>query len=1027
MRRAVPLALLLSALLAQPAPLARQQTGDPPAIGTQESAARPGAAPPEEAGREEDAIARIRQLMEGTLPDDFAVQSLFEVDLLNEEAVALRRDDLEGLVLHLEKRLGDATGDEAARLAPRLDLARLRLAFLRLPLPERHRVNEAEQRRRGLARRREEAQREQAAAGREAEEAEQARRRASQVAESASSAAAQSVASERARAESSRAAIASREADLAGRAAEATHVAELRLETVLEHERKTGEIEPGSPDALPLVEAIAADFTLARENLEQALGALGTPSSVPRFTPGLDLSEITDPAMAPELADLEHLRNDLERRTDALLVREKEARWQEIEHHAEEAIRLDRLRAQVLARLPAGERSRLLGWTRDGLAQLRGEVEFLVLLARYYVSSRLHGIERLPSMARDLFSVGSLTYLLLKLGLVLIAALFVSRKGSAMVESARRQMFRRIRGRGAVRRGNTLLTTLEALRLPIIFLATVWAARYALGAAAGLPEIRLLFLILFWVAWYRLAVRVLHVTAIAASRRYGSGFDSRMSLRVLASLRTFLRIVFLVGAILAISELFVGRGYVHGLVRTVGAISLVVAGLAILQRWREDVCDLYLTIAPETGTLARLVRSTRERWYGFFVALASLAFVLLRGGVALLRDFALGFDQTRKGLAFLFRRRMEKQAERSGYADVEEAEIPPELAAAFSEEPLNGDDEGVDHYPGLDKLLAALDRAAERQTGGSFLLVGEYGVGKSSWLSKAMAQDALSGATRIDLSERILDHGRLEALILERLGGGEEGVGEGGLGPWLENGPRRIVVIDACQNLMLRAVNGYGALERFFDLLDITQNRVFWICAFNRHAWMTIAALRKANHPFRREQMLTPWDEERIGELIRRRTAHCGVTLSFDDLVVQRMEGISDENRLLETEQGYHRLLWDYSDGNPRVALHFWLRSLVPDGDRKVRVRLFRAPDTETLEKLPEQPMFILAAIASHQNLSVGEAVATTRYPALACEGALERLRGDGIVRRDGGRYRITTHWLRAVIRFMRRKNLLLD
>ena len=68
-------------------------------------------------------------------------------------------------------------------------------------------------------------------------------------------------------------------------------------------------------------------------------------------------------------------------------------------------------------------------------------------------------------------------------------------------------------------------------------------------------------------------------------------------------------------------------------------------------------------------------------------------------------------------------------------------------------------------------------------------------------------------------------------------------------------------------------------------------------------------------------------------------------------VVVEGMEGVSIKARLIESEEGYIRLLWDYSDGNPRAALHFFVRSLDPDRGSRVRVRLFKAPDVDLCVK----------------------------------------------------------------------------
>jgi len=178
---------------------------------------------------------------------------------------------------------------------------------------------------------------------------------------------------------------------------------------------------------------------------------------------------------------------------------------------------------------------------------------------------------------------------------------------------------------------------------------------------------------------------------------------------------------------------------------------------------------------------------------------------------------------------------------------------------------------------------------------------------------------------------------------------------------------------------------------------------------------------------FRHHVELVPWTEEEIRNLLRARNAYSNVQLSYEDLAVESVEGTGQRDRLAETEEGYTRLLWDYSGGIPRVALHFWLRSLVPRDDEHMRVRLFRAPPLEKLEELGDAALFILGAIVVHENLTLRETGLATRYSERLCRIHMRRLTQLGVVSRDGIRYRLTPYWQRAVFRLLKRKNLLSD
>jgi hypothetical protein len=178
---------------------------------------------------------------------------------------------------------------------------------------------------------------------------------------------------------------------------------------------------------------------------------------------------------------------------------------------------------------------------------------------------------------------------------------------------------------------------------------------------------------------------------------------------------------------------------------------------------------------------------------------------------------------------------------------------------------------------------------------------------------------------------------------------------------------------------------------------------------------------------FRHREALEAWNEEQIRALIRRRLVASEIRATYQDLVVDRMEGVSAAATLLQTEEGYARLLWDYSDGNPRVALNCWLRSVVPDAPDRVRVRLFRAPDPDELERGGEPGLFVLSAIVNHENLTLEETARVTSYPVSLCRIHLDRFAEIGALHCERGRHRVTTRWQRPVIRLLKRRNLLSD
>jgi hypothetical protein len=486
-----------------------------------------------------------------------------------------------------------------------------------------------------------------------------------------------------------------------------------------------------------------------------------------------------------------------------------------------------------------------------------------------------------------------------------------------------------------------------------------------------------------------------------------------------------MRIATPVVVLLLVASRVVGHGYIYHVVVRFSWLVVLATLVGIIFGWRRVMTEAFLHSRP-TGRLATLVRNSQGRWYSLVITPACFVAMTGRGIVRLASDFALGFDQTRKALAFLLRRRIEKQAEVRGYANGDIASLPRQVAQAFTENPVSEGPLVVDYFPALDEVQSALNRWTAEAVGGSVLLTGERGSGKTSWLNRVSSEDVAK--TVITLDHRPSNPDSL-AQVLGRELLPDAGVAWtiDGLGSALLERPRRVVIIDLAQHLFLAAVGGYATFDGFAALVERTRNNVFWICGMSAFAWERLRVVRSTPLVFRHHFALGSWSEAHIRDLIRTRVEAAGIRLNYADLVVDRMEGVSAQARLIESEEGYTRLLWDYADGNPRVALHFFLRSLEQESSETFRVRLFRSPPVEEMESLDEPALFTLAATIAHENLSLEEAATVTRYPTELCQIYLDRLTEMGVLWIDNSRYRISTFWHRAVVRLLRRMNLVND
>jgi len=333
----------------------------------------------------------------------------------------------------------------------------------------------------------------------------------------------------------------------------------------------------------------------------------------------------------------------------------------------------------------------------------------------------------------------------------------------------------------------------------------------------------------------------------------------------------------------------------------------------------------------------------------------------------------------------------------------------------------------IDHWPYMDEVVERIKTWREDGRGTSFAVIGKSGVGKTTWLGEL--ERRISG---VEVRHLVLD-GRLAGAddvcrtISSNLADGKCAAGLDSIVQLLCGGPRRVMIVDRCQELMLRAREGTRAYEALTNVMARTTDRVTWVCSFTHYAWEYLKSLHVSRGLFRNFLVLREWSEEDITRMIRKRMDAADVEADFEDMVMEKqLEESEAADEVHRTSQRFFRLLWDYTDGIPQVALHFWMRSLVPENAGKVRVRLFETPREGILDDMAEPYRFLLAAYTTHGKLSADEAARVLRLPLHVCQALNSSLAERGILEPCGGnRFEVTTHWNRGVTRFLRRKHLI--
>ena len=486
---------------------------------------------------------------------------------------------------------------------------------------------------------------------------------------------------------------------------------------------------------------------------------------------------------------------------------------------------------------------------------------------------------------------------------------------------------------------------------------------------------------------------------------------------------------------LAVTELL-GHSVITWMVEQAFLWGLAIVVYLVLTTWKDDIARLFAKLAADRLPRAvEFVQNHKDRFYGVVIIAGASIYVLAREIAMLTRRYASDTEWSKKVSNFVFRKRIElQQRDRDGEEQrihADESELPPEYLEFFEVSPVSDEPYAIHRTDIIDTVIGDIRAWTNRKGQGSTALPGEAGIGKTTVLIQLLEEvehefDSLqiSSAT---VTDKFDSTANVLAFIGALFGLEEAPETRVELVDIINEQASRIVILDDCHHLYMREIGGFAALDTFLEVVNLTDDRHYWVLSFNRFAWSYINRVRQREHFFGHVEVLEPWTDREIQDLIQRRNAEAGMEVSFTDLVVAHEEGESDFYEIIKTANGYFRLLHEFCLGNPAVALIYWERSVKMERDGSLQVTLFRKPPTRSLDQLSDDHLFALTAIAQHGSLNPSEIAQVINSEVGFCDMALNFFDELDIIDIDRrtGRATITPLYFRQIVSRLSGSNFL--
>ncbi|MCB9590790.1 MAG: AAA family ATPase [Polyangiaceae bacterium] len=789
-------------------------------------------------------------------------------------------------------------------------------------------------------------------------------------------------------------------------------------ETKLEWQRKTEEhveqrkkLEATSAATDKLYFELRTALRKARDELRASLDGLSeSGDDVPSAGP----DKVQSGGVELDRDEYDTLRETVVTQEAALRKKARDVVWRQATAQLDLVEALNKDRLAFFALMSADQKSQLTSFSTSGWDQARAELAQVSLVVRFHIRAAVEWLKApTTGAARGVFA----SIILLKLVFLLGFFVWWRRRADKLLElleeraeEERAKSSQTLFGRW----GPGGIAVLRRVRTPLETLLVLWLALSFIGSPiVDLLEVQVLWIFASWILGGSVAVLLVDALASRNASIYATKHDVA-ALR-LRTLRVLGRVIVFFGLVLTLSSELVGRGTLHDWVLSTCWFIGIPLALVFVGWWRDVIFE---RLAPreKRSALAGWVVTNQTGYKSFMAAALGGGYLLFLGVMRIGRDYLTTVTLVRKVLAYLFRRELTKKAE----SRPKLSRIPEEQYFALS--PETEAQELV--QTAADAELEAINDRIAQVGGGVFAIVGERGSGKTTLVKRVLEQHPDSTYQRcptggtIELLTQLKRQLKLtpdadNSQLIAALDGIEDD---------------NALIVDDAHRLVKPTIGGLQELDEVLALARDSSRLCTWVFVFDSTMFELVERARGTRPIFDDVIVMQPWREESIAELLEERTNQAGLEPSFEGLIEGDFDGdeIEHAEQLAATKRGYYRLLWDYSAGNPAIALHFWRKSLGIDDQGELQVGLFRAPPTADLEQLPDAASFVLRAIVRLDPATVDAIADTTRLPLHQVLDAVRYADFRGyLVRDDEGRLRITWTWFRAVTRVLSRRHLL--
>jgi hypothetical protein len=667
---------------------------------------------------------------------------------------------------------------------------------------------------------------------------------------------------------------------------------------------------------------------------------------------------------------------------------------------------------QTLIELSSSQVKELVtGFGPEGVTQFRSELYLTRLSVEFFIYKEIRAFNGFIS---DIFiSPVPVLTVIFKVFILLMIVRWWLRNSARFIESISERMDKKGANRflwhlfGYISRAHREIAWLIMITLSLRFIAQ-------------LPSLQhLVFLEIF--TWWILGGSIAVSFIIEFAYQHSQKLSKAMIMLRLSTIRLYVWGFITTGLISQISEITLGKGTIYAWISSLIFFFYLLLTIYSLHKWKSYIFERLAT-KKEPPVWINWANKNKQRWLFATLSTAIVAvWLILRSlqhyFVAVLSQYQV-FSHA---LAYLFRIEVAKQTEtESEQTHLQQIRGEETFSYVFpgSDNSLLLTSYAQDTYDSLATYLLSIKPAV-------CVLSGERGVGSTTLLRRFLHDVKDAHPIYVSCPHEGFDV--LMVLLCEELGLEEEGNEEVLLAHLRNTDKRYLLAFDNIQRLVKPQVGGLAPLMRLTNLLRQSRNNHGALLSIEKSSWRFVDRARGERLLFDLVEFLPRWNESEIKTLLASRITDKGLcAISFDGLVLPRQWGKDELSEDQRARNGFYRILWDYSDGNPSVALRFFRRSLFKNNETDtVEVRLFKIPSSEGLENMPKPMLAVLRSIVQLEIASPEELTDCTRLSINEVISTLRYFQSRGYIEWSGDKSRISDLCFRNITNILHRQHLL--